>query len=109
MIQIRVAIFPALNACKLVRCINNRTVYNAEQYSAVRTDCRPSSRKCSTSNTKIIDTIDQSVLTGHTESGIETEFDWAYLCNPNNKDSIRRNIVVRKGVGDIDKLVCMYL
>ena len=33
------------------------------------------------------------------------QLNWDYLCNPDNRDFIRENIVNRKGVGDIDRVV----
>ena len=33
------------------------------------------------------------------------DFDWEYLCDPDNTAAIRENINNRKGVGDIDVLV----
>jgi hypothetical protein len=36
----------------------------------------------------------------------DIELDWPYISNPENIDEIRQNIVNRKGVGDIDKVVC---
>ena len=33
------------------------------------------------------------------------EFDWDYLCDPDNRADIAENISNRKGVGDIDVLV----
>ena len=33
------------------------------------------------------------------------EFDWDYLCDPDNRAAIAENISNRKGVGDIDVLV----
>ena len=35
----------------------------------------------------------------------EPEFDLEYLCDPQKRDEIRQNILYRKGVGDIDKVV----
>ena len=33
------------------------------------------------------------------------EFDYNYLCDPKNTNSIRENILRRKGIGDIAKVV----
>jgi seryl-tRNA synthetase len=38
----------------------------------------------------------------------EPEFNWQYLCNSNNMEEIRKNIVNRKGVGDIDRVVSLW-
>ena len=35
----------------------------------------------------------------------EPEYDISFLCNPSNRDTILNNIMVRKGVGDIDKVL----
>ena len=35
-------------------------------------------------------------------------YDWDYLTNPMNRDEIRQNIINRKGIGNIDKLVNFY-
>ena len=37
--------------------------------------------------------------------GPAPQLNWDYLCNPDNRDVIRNNIVNRKGVGDIDRVV----
>lgn len=34
------------------------------------------------------------------------EFDWQYLCDDKNRAAIEENIVNRKGVGDINQVVC---
>lgn len=34
------------------------------------------------------------------------EFDWLYLCDDKNRAAIEENIVNRKGVGDINEVVC---
>lgn len=34
------------------------------------------------------------------------EFDWLYLCDDKNRAAIEENIVNRKGVGDINQVVC---
>lgn len=34
------------------------------------------------------------------------EFDWQYLCDDKNRAAIEENIINRKGVGDINQVVC---
>ena len=47
---------------------------------------------------------------GPTELNIPVpEFDFDYLCDPLNREEIRENIINRKGVGDIDKVVSKSL
>lgn len=38
------------------------------------------------------------------QSSICHEFDWDYLCNPDNAYEIKENIRNRKGIGDIDTI-----
>ena len=42
----------------------------------------------------------------HVYLDVDAEPDMEYLLNPDNKEEIRANIASRKGVGDIDKVVC---
>ena len=39
----------------------------------------------------------------------EPEFDFKYLCDPKNTETIRKNVHNRKGVGDIDKVVRTFI
>ena len=36
------------------------------------------------------------------------QLDWAYVLSPRNTQEIKRNIAQRKGIGDVDALVCNY-
>ena len=62
----------------------------------------PRADKCSVAG------VDRSGATHEDDAGFSApvaEFDWDYLCDPDNRAAIAENISNRKGVGDIDVLV----
>ena len=62
----------------------------------------PRAGKCSVAG------VDRSEATHADDAGFQApvaEFDWDYLCGPDNRAAIAENISNRKGVGDIDLLV----